>query len=331
MFGKTRLAGFALTILFLGLALWRVDLQEVGVTLATADYTSVLPAAVFTLVGYLWRTYRWHWILQPTKRVPVPSLFPVLMIGFMANNLLPARIGEFVRAYVLQREQEVSKSLALGTIVLERLFDGLVLVAFLGALSVFFPLPGWGSEIGWLGTLVFLGAGVGVVAILMREQWTLGFVDRVSRPLPDRYAVWVRSKAEFFISGLGALRRYRRVAAIVVLSVAVWLFEALSYFVIIRGFSLPMPPETTAFAAVLLLVIVNLGIMIPSAPGYVGTFQFFGVLALSAFGVKREVALSIAIVSHTMQYVLVTAIGLLLFWRHQLSFRELQKEATDSV
>ena len=330
MFGRTRLIGFALTLLFLGLALWRVDLQEVGATLSTANYTYVLPAALFTLVGYLWRTYRWRWILHPTKKVPVFSLFPVLMIGFMANNLLPARIGEFVRAYVLHREQDVSKSLALGTIVLERLFDGLVLVAFLGGLSVFFPLPGWGAQIGWLSALVFVGSGV-VVGIFLHERWTLGFIDVAGRPLPEKYGRWVRAKAEFFISGLDALRRYRRVVSISALSVIIWLFEAMSYFVIIKGFSLPMSSLSMAFAAVFLLVVVNLGIMIPSAPGYIGTFQFFGVLALSAFGVKREVALSIAIVSHTMQYVMVTGIGLILFWRHQLSFRRLREEAVDGA
>ncbi len=329
MFKKTRLIGFALTILFLGLALWRVDLQETGATLATANYAYVLPAAALTLAGYFWRTYRWHRLIGPTKEIATSSLFPILMIGFMANNVLPARIGEFVRAYVLGREQQVRKSMALATIILERMFDGLILVLFLGVLSLFVTLPGWSSEVGWLGAVVFLGAAVGMGCILLREQWALAIVDVLCLRLPDKYAGWVRDKAELFISGLGALRQFNGVAQIIALSVIVWLFEALSYFLIIKGFSLPLSTSTMAFAAVLMMVIVNLGIMIPSAPGYIGTFQFFGILALSVFGVRREVALSIAVVSHTMQYVMVTVIGLIFFWRHQLSLRELQAKTAE--
>lgn len=323
---RTKVVGFALTLVFLALVLWRVDVAEFAAALSSANYWYVGPAALSTLAGYMVRTLRWGVLLRPARTVPFGSLFPVLMIGFMANNLLPARIGEFVRAYTLGSREQISKSLGLATIVLERLFDGITLVLFITLLSVFFPLPGWGNELAAISAIVFASAAVGLLFLLLKRDLALRLLSRAVGPLPSRISNRAENIASLFIVGLHVLRGGRAVLATLSLSVVVWSLEVLSYYLIMQGFPLGLSGMEQVFAAFFLLVVVNIGVMLPSAPGYVGTFQFFAVMALGAFGVAKEMALSVAVVSHAMQYILVTSIGLVCVWVHNLSIRQLVKE-----
>lgn len=323
---RTKVVGFALTLVFLALVLWRVDVAEFAAALGSANYWYVGPATLCTLTGYMVRTLRWGVLLKPARRVALGNLFPVLMIGFMANNVLPARIGEFVRAYTLGSREGISKSLGLATIVLERLFDGIILVLFITLLSLFFPLPGWGNELAVMSAMVFACATIGLLFLLLKRELALQLLSKVVGPLPSRISSRAENVASLFIIGLHVLRGRGAVLATLSLSVVVWSLEALSYYLIMQGFSLGLSGTEQVFATFFLLVVVNIGIMLPSAPGYVGTFQFFAVMALGAFGVAKEMALSVAVVSHAMQYVLVTSIGLICLWVHNLSIRQLVKE-----
>ena len=323
---RTKLVGFALTFAFLALVLWRVDLGEFAAALSSANYWYVGPAAVSTLAGYVVRTVRWRVLLKPSRPIPLANLFSVLMIGFMANNLLPARIGEVVRAYTLGSREGISKSYGLATIVLERLFDGITLLLFFTVLSFAVPLPGWGNELALVSALVFGAASCGLLGLLFQRRVAFRLVSGLARPLPDRISARAQHVVALFITGLDVLKGRTAVVATLCLSVIVWTLEAISYFLIMQGFSLGLEGWEQLFATVFLLVVVNIGIMLPSAPGYVGTFQFFGVLALGAFGVARELSLSVAVVSHAMQYVLVTSIGLISLWLHNLSFHQIAGE-----
>jgi uncharacterized protein (TIRG00374 family) len=320
------LAGIILTILFLFLVLWRIDFDEMGKALGTANYWYVIPAVACTFLGYVIRTIRWSVLLSPTKRISIPNLFPLLMIGFMANNVLPARIGEFVRAYNLGAKEGISKSAGLATVVLERLFDGITLILFIAILSLLCPLPGWGSELAVISALVFAAAFVVLVLLLIRKDFALSILNLILRPLPKRIASRAEGMASLFVVGLDVLKGAPEVVATLALSVVVWVLEASSYYLIISGFNTGLEGPERIFASLFLLVVVNLGIMIPSAPGYVGTFQFFGVLALGAFGEGRELALSVAVVSHAMQWIMVTGIGFICFSVQNLSFGRITGE-----
>jgi hypothetical protein len=327
---KTRLIGFVATLIFIGLALWSIDLAGLGAAFASADYIFVVPAALCTLASYALRTARWQRILRPTKAVSLPRLFPVLMIGFMANNLLPARIGEFVRAYALGQKEGVSKSLGVATIFLERLLDGVTLVFILAVVSLLIPLPEWGADLAYVASAAFALAGVAVVALLMKEELVSRLVVFVARPLPARWTGRIAVWADYFVQGLHAFRRKRIVLLLLGYSGVIWTVEAASYLLVLRAFNVKSHDAPLVLVAFLTLVVVNLGILIPSAPGYVGTFQFFTMLALGVVGVQRELALSVSVVSHGSQYLLVTGIGLLCLWRENLSFRRLT-EASDSA
>ena len=161
--GLRPIIGLLLTVVFLVLALQRVDLGAFVDELRSINYVWLLPSAVCTLVGYVLRTVRWRVILSGAARAPLSTLFPVLMMGFATNNLLPGRLGEFWRAYLLGRKRNVRKTFALASVVVERVFDGLVLIALLALVSTSIELPGWGRDVELISAIVFLGATLAVV------------------------------------------------------------------------------------------------------------------------------------------------------------------------
>jgi glycosyltransferase 2 family protein len=320
--------GFLVTAVFLWIVASNVSVEQLIVAFQGADYRLVAPAAVVTLAGYLLRSLRWQRVVLPTASISLPAAFSMLMMGFAINNLLPARLGEFVRAYLLRRKSGVRKTFGMATVILERVCDGLVLIALLGVVSLFKPLPLVGQQVQTVSSVVFLLAAAGILMLLMWQRLTVRLLGAVLRPLPRRFSISLLKASRAFIAGLQCLKQRRSLVIVVVLSVSVWMLEATSYLLITRAFGVWMPFQDQLLAAILLLVTVNLGIMIPSAPGYVGTFQFFAVAALSVFGVDRETALAIAISSHLMQYLLVTGIGLALFGRENLSLSSLRRESS---
>ncbi len=326
MLRRSRYLGFVITGAFIVLLLWKTDVHELTTALASANYVWVALIVVCVLLSYTCRTIRWGWILRPTRQLPFRTLLPVLFIGFMANNLLPARIGELVRAYALGQKTGLSKSLGLATILVERLCDGVTLVAVLGIVALLFPLPAWARQAGYLAGGLFFGVVIGALVVLASEERALDLLARVCRPLPVRLADSVKTKAAAFVVGLRALRGGRNLLLIVGWSIIIWSIETTSYVLVMRSFDPTLTSGSPLIAALLMMSMVNLGSLIPSAPGYVGVFQFFGVLALSAFGVPTGVALAIAIVSQVIQWVTVTGIGLFFVARESMSLAALAGE-----
>jgi uncharacterized protein (TIRG00374 family) len=321
------LVGIVVTLIFLGLALYNIDLRKVATALARTDYRYVGLALLCTFIGYLLRTVRWQVILTPAKHITLRRLYPVLMIGFMANNVLPLRIGEFARAYLLGRREAISKSLALATIVVERVFDGLTLIFFLVIVSLAFPLPAWGRQMEHLSLLIFGTALLGLVLSIYRQDWVVGVVSFLTRPLPASLANRLHGMVASFTSGITALRDLRGTAGLALSSLLVWILELSSYYLLTWAVPLTLSPDRRLAAAILAMVATNMGSLIPSSPGYVGPFEYFGTLALVAFGVEKELALSYTIVSHAMQYILVTGIGLLSLWSEGLTLASIDAKA----
>jgi hypothetical protein len=322
--GRARLVGFVITLAILAYGVWRLDLAEVVVALRRADYRLLPFTAGATLGGYLLRTARWRLILAPAQLLPVRALYGPLMIGFMANNLLPARMGEFVRAYSLNRVAGTPKTLALSTVVLERVFDGLTLVAILPVLALFGALPAVGAPLAYIAGGLFALAAFGAWLIISHETLARRIARRLTSPFPEALSEMAEQKTQSFADGLRSLRRPRTLLAIAGISATVWACEALSYYLLLLGFGETLGLAAALPAAFFMAVVINLGIMIPSAPGYVGTFEGAAVSALAPFGVAPEPALALAIVSHAVQWLLVTGIGVALLARAGLSLRGVQ-------
>ncbi len=327
--GRSKYIGAAVTVVLLGLIAWKIDLHEFAIALAGANYAWILPAVATTSLSYVLRTVRWGRILRPIRLLPFRVLFPVLTIGFMTNNLLPARMGELIRAFLLSRRTSIGGTVGLATILIERVFDGLTLIAVLGAVALTFPLPEGVRTAGLIASCIFVGMAVISLIVLASERRAVHVINAAMRPLPMAIQRKFEGKAESFLIGLGVLRRGHDVFAMVGWSLVIWSIELTTYLLVLRGVHPILTSGTPLLAALLLMVSVNLGTLIPSTPGYIGVFQFFGVLALRAFGVSDESALAVATLAHLVQWLPVTALGLTFAAREGVRLQSLRSLAED--
>ncbi len=320
----TLLGSLAITALFLVLALRQVDFAGLAHAFASADYRLVALAVLFTLTGYGFRTARWSRLLVPTKPIPVSRLFPILTVGFALNNLLPGRPGEFARAYALGQRENMSKTLGFATVVVERVSDGIVLLgflllAFVAFASLHLELPDAAKTAGILSALLFGVALAGLLFLLWWQDLALNLFERVTRYLPASLAARLRKMLEAFTIGLRSLQSPKDLAMISLLSIAVWTCESTFYFLMLNAFGILSDQPIRAVAAVFMTVLINLGVMIPAAPGGLGPYEAAGVFALSAFAVNETGAASVALGSHAAEYLLITGLGLLFVWREGVS------------
>lgn len=324
------LIGIAISVGFLALALYRVDFAQVGQAFAHADYRLISISALFTLASYALRSMRWHRLLFPQKDIAFKRLFPILVIGFALNNVLPGRPGEFARGILLGQREKISKTLGISTVVLERVADGLTLIALLAALAIFIELPGWGKQVETVSILLFGAAFLFLALMLWRERWMTHLLHRVIHRLPARFGHRIGEMFASFILGLHSLRSPRDLFVIVVSSFAIWLCEALSYFLVLSAFNLLRFPTERILAALFVMIIVNLSISIPAAPGGIGPFEWAGTLALSAFGVTGAFALPAILISHMVQYLLITGLGVIFMAHEGIRFTLVQQPAENA-
>ncbi len=307
------LAGVAISLLFLYFALRGLQFGDVWETLKGANYLWLIPGVLIYLVGVIARAWRWHYLLRPIKSIPTTTLFPITAIGYMGNNIYPARAGEVLRAIVLKKFEGVAISASLATIVVERVFDGIVMLGF-----VFLNLPELArltvssGFVGNIQTLALWGAGafLGVLVLFllagMYPERTIWFVKWISRyVIPARFRDQVIGLAESFLGGLAALRSPRDVLMIFFTSIVIWLLETGKYWFVMQAF----PLEVSFFTLMLMNGIVNLATTIPSAPGYVGTFDAPGIAVLQAYGIDKAIAAGYTLVLHVALWLPITALG----------------------
>jgi hypothetical protein len=312
--------GLIISLFFLALAFRGVQLDQAWQALSTANYLYILPALVMYFIGVWLRAWRWRVLLKPVKDLSANSLFPTVVIGYMANNVLPARLGEVVRAYILGEKEKISKSATLATIIVERMFDGLSMIGFMIVILWLFPL-GTGSGADLLQDILRIGAPLFLIALIMflviasSRSLALRLADFVLKFLPSSLRTKINSVIGAFLDGLAVLRSPKDVLTVFGLSVIIWLFEASMYYIIMLGFNFSQP----FYVLLLATAAANLFTIAPSTPGYVGVFDFPVRATLTAFGVAESVAISYTLVLHAALWVPVTLLGLYFLWRDGLS------------
>jgi glycosyltransferase 2 family protein len=316
--------GVALSLVLLWLAFRGVDLDEVVKGFRHIRPMWLVPALLSIFVRFWVTAIRWRILLGPKHRVGIHRLFGVTLIGFMANNIFPARIGEFVRAYVLGRAESLAAPLAFATIVIERIFDGLTLLLFLGGGLFFLSLPPWLLGLAAASCCLYLV----VLAILLSLRWEGGvrFVGRLLAWLPLRLRTPAHQLVDAFRLGLDALGNARALLMTAGLSLVIWAINALGLQATFAAFSLALPLQ----AGFLGIAIIAGILVLPSAPGYVGTFQLATKLALAPFGVPEATALSVSIVYHAINYVPITILGLVYLGALNLTLGEIRTASQET-
>lgn len=315
--------GALFTLGSLYLAFRGIQPREVLHILRDVEVVWAVPVVLATLLSIWIRAYRWKVLLQPVREVTVGATYSATMIGFMANNILPMRLGELVRAYALGRSGGVSKSSAFATIVVERAFDLLAILLFLGAMLLRYSFAHWVAVAGY----VALGTCVGMFAVMALMWWQRARTQRLLSPLFHRLPGGMGAEMEGwfvrFLDGLGILSRGHHVLWVTVLSVLTWLAMAGGFYYTGTALGLDLPVE----ASLVLLVICSLAVMLPSGPGFVGTFEAGARYGLLLFpGITSNEALSYALFYHAATFVSVTLLGFYHLWRTGFSLRRAVEE-----
>ncbi|MGI9254178.1 MAG: lysylphosphatidylglycerol synthase transmembrane domain-containing protein, partial [Thermomicrobiales bacterium] len=266
-------AGVLISAIFLAIAFRGQHPADVLASLRQVDLRWLPPALALFAAGVLIRAFRWSVLLRPVAPLSSADVLPSLLAGYTANNILPFRTGEVVRAYLLGSQFGISTSSTLGTIAVERLLDGLTMLGFLlASMTVISPTPEL-RRIAAFAAILFAVAILVLLALVRGGAWRDRAMNILLYPLPAGLRERATSIAEAFLTGLGALTRGGDLLLVILASVTAWACEAGMYWAIARGFGPPLAATITPAAAVLVTGVANLATLIPAAPGYVGTFE----------------------------------------------------------
>ncbi|MGD0844878.1 MAG: lysylphosphatidylglycerol synthase transmembrane domain-containing protein [Geobacteraceae bacterium] len=322
--------GLGISLFFLFLLFRKIDFHKLLAAFREMDYRYLWPALLFTFVSYFFRAVRWYFLLLPIKKTRLKNLFPATMIGYMANNILPARLGEFVRAYVLGEKEGIAISAVFASLVIDRLFDGFTVLLIL--LFTFFTVklpPGMesvqhGLVVGGYITLTIYFVVVAFLFILKkRTLQTINLIGRLLKPFPARVSGKVIPLLGSFIEGVRISSRPAELFALLLSSLVIWAFAIWPVDLMLRSFGIILPITASMF----IMVFLVFAVMVPASPGYVGTYHAACVYGLMAFNIQKEKALSIALIIHGINFFPVIILGLYYLWQDNVSLAEMRKKS----
>lgn len=315
--------GLAISAIFIWWTVRGLEWGEFWHALGNANYWWIIPG-VLVYFGAVWaRTWRWHYMLYHIKPVSLRRLFPVVVIGYMGNNVYPARAGEVIRSYVLKRKEQIGMGASLTTVILERLFDGLVMLFFVFVTLPFIPLPPLYRTVVVIASALFgvlLLVFFAIAADPKRTERLYGWALR--RLVPARLHPTAHAAFDKIMLGLHSLRSPREVVMIFVTSTAIWLTETTKYWFVMHAF----PGLNVSFEVLMLMTaIANLVLIIPAAPGGAGTFDKAGSEVLQSFGVPAALATGYTIVLHLALWLPITALGFFYMWREHVAWNDFDR------
>lgn len=319
-----------------------VSLSELGNALKSVQYIYLLPAVLLVALTFLFRAIRWRYLVSSVKEVKTVDLFSPLMIGFM-GNILPARAGEFIRAYLLGKKENISFSASFATIFVERLMDMMIfLILLLGVIfsgsSIFpqaadgssHPLMGYMIKFGWISFIGSIGIFSFSVLLQYKNDLAMKIVAFFTKPLPEKWKEKIVGMVHSFTDGLKILKDARGFIASLFWSCMVWIAMIMTYFPIHMAFGLDgeIPMMTS-----ILVVSLTIGIFISlfPAPAFLGSFQLACVVALhEIFGVSKPLAASYGIVAWLVAMGFIIIVGLIFVVKDNISFAELASKRTQA-
>ncbi len=319
--------GTALSVLFLVLAFRGIDFAELWDTLAQVNYGLVLVAVGTIIATSMAKTARWQLLFYPHHRQRrYGKLLAILFIGQMVNIVIPARLGELARAYLVGEIEGENKALALGTIAVEKAVDLLMIFFLFAGLLLTMAVPRWVQEPGVgvaMVTLVLLGT---LVLSAHCKERLLSAFGRLLGILPELPQARLMEHLEAALDGLEVFRRWDVSLRVGGWSALIWLLAASTNYIAFLALRLHLP----FLAAVFLLVVLQVGVAVPSSPGKVGVFHYLCLLALSVFGVERSLALSYGLLLYFIVFLPPTLLGVFFLGWENVSWRRLKRGAWET-
>ena len=309
----------ALGAFFTWLAMRDVDFEKVGECLATVDYWYLAPYVALMVIIHLVRTFRWGMLITPIAHVPFKKLLPISSVGFLAIVLLPFRMGEFVRPYLLADKDKITFSAALATCVVERIIDALLVIGLLFAAlaTIDKAIPPGVVTSGYVALAIFGGLLLVIVVAMWKRDASIAFWNKLIGVVSKKLAAKMTAMLAAFIDGLRALKSLPRILGFIGLSLAYWGLAAFGLWLLFEGFHLELP-FTAAFVVNGILVI---GIMVPGGPGFTGPFEIAVKVALvDLFLLPAATNASYTIVLHGLQFGFQLIVGVAFLFSSHVSF-----------
>ena len=307
---------------FIWLAVRGIDFSELKQSFFGVSMGFVLLSVLLNLFSCWVRAIRWQYLLMPIKKVSLHNVFSALMIGFMINNVLPFRLGEFVRGYALKQSDNISFSASIGTVVVERIIDVLTLLVIFAVILFLFPFPEWVKSGG-----ILVGAIVGVSIFILyllvkKTEWALKIISRIFGLFSEKLSIQIVRIARSFIEGVSFLHSAKSYFIISLLSVFTWVIYIYVMYAMFFAVHFDSIYQLDTLGATVVMVFTSFAIMIPAAPGYVGTFHEIAKQSLMLLHVDKEPALGFAIIFHACHYLSITGIGFIYFLNNRIKLKD---------
>jgi uncharacterized protein (TIRG00374 family) len=309
-----RSTGIFVSVFFVYLAVRQVNLSESLRVLGTVQPGWLVAAVLVYLSSFPVRALRWRLILRVQKVLSLRELMAPVFVGYTVNNVLPARAGEIYRAHFLGRRAGMSRSGVAASIVVERTFDGLMLVCVIFLVFVLFPQEHYLGGTALITGLIFLALAAGILFYSLTVDKSHRVIYRGLGLLPLALRELLFSRLSFFLRGIRGISTVGGFLEAGIYTTLVWILDACAIALVVASFGVTLP----LVGFVLVFALVALSTTLPSGPGYVGPFQYAFVVSLGTFAVSRETALAISVAAQLALLGSVTLVGLTLLLKEQL-------------
>ena len=310
-----------MSILLIYLCVRNLDFTQSANIIKNANIKIVAYALIVYMLSFVARSLRWEYILLPLKKIRPFRSFFFLVFGFFMNNVLPLRLGEFVRAKVAGEKLQISRSGVFATVVVERLVDVIIFIIIFFLIALFVDIPNWLKHTFILCTIIF---GLIFVVLFFMSKKQEKFVSLISKcHLPLKISDIVENLFVKFSGGLEFFQHTKLILIVLFISVIVWYIEALSYKLFFLAFGL----QISIMQALFFIVVTGVATMIPTAPGFVGAIEASGVIALGVFGIDQSTAFTTIASVHFGDIIMTYLMGVTGMIKEKISFSDLFKFA----
>lgn len=319
---KKLVVGILFGAILVYLSVRGINLQDVADGFKTIQYGYVIAVLIMLLLMQALRSWRWGIILSPLEKVDQISLFSVTSVGFLAIVAIPARLGELARPYLITNKSQIRMTAAIGSVFVERVFDCLT-VLFIFVFALFFtPVPPWLINAGSVFLLITLGIFVAMIFMIMKRDVSLKALNSLFQKLPEKYIVKLNHLFHQFIDGFKIITDAKLLLLLIALSALIWLiYVGAIYFMFLAfGFTLPLA------APFVVMIILMIGITIPTAPGFVGNWHYSCILGLSLFGIPKTDAFTFSVIFHFISIGIIIVLGLMFLPFNKFSLSDLKQQ-----
>ena len=322
------IVGLMVSIICSWLFVRKIEWSSLGVAFSEAKYIYIFPTIIIMFASFYIRAIRWEVLLSPIKKISVLNLFSASMIGFMANNVLPARLGEIIRPVMIARKEKIGVSTSFATVAIERVFDILGIIVIASLLFCFLPSDNQGNSQAvihqlkkWSAIMAFFViCTIAILFLLSLYPKKAGAVfEKLLFVFPHHLRDKLVNLLHSFISGLQVFDHKIKLLWVGILSMVIWLLNAASIYVLCYSFDIGLSYAGACFVT----VCIALAVALPQAPGFIGVFHIATQKSLDVFGVGLSSAQSFAILLWAVSVIPVTVAGLLFLWREGISFGEI--------